>query len=183
MSRVLTLRNRQRARAVNLRFLRRIARALLAELLPSGDSDLGVYLVTRVEITRLNETFLRHAGPPDVITFNHAVAADVRRLSNKAKQLEPPHVGCYEDIHGEIFICVDEAVSQARRFRTNWQSELARYLIHGLLHLHGYDDQRSADHRKMKREENRLLQMLSRQFSFARLAQAKSPRSPETRKS
>jgi probable rRNA maturation factor len=183
MSRVLTLRNRQRARPVNLPFLRRIANELLAELLPSGDFDLGVYLVTGVEITRLNETYLRHAGPTDVITFNHAAAADVRRLSKTVTQLDHPHVGGYEDIHGEIFICLDEAVAQARRFRTTWQSELTRYLIHGLLHLCGYDDQHSADRRKMKREENQLLQMLSQRFSFARLAQAQSPRSRGARKS
>ena len=77
-----------------------------------------------------------------------------------------------EHVHGEIFICIDDAVKQARQFRTTWQSELVRYLIHGVLHLVGYDDLTPAGRRAMKREENRLLRMLSRQFSLRRLANA-----------
>ena len=43
-------------------------------------------------------------------------------------------------IHGEMFICVDEAIVQAKKFKTNWQSEVVRYIIHGILHLLGHDD-------------------------------------------
>ena len=43
---------------------------------------------------------------------------------------------------GKSFVCLDEAVRQARRFHTTWQSELVRYVVHGVLHLLGYDDQR-----------------------------------------
>jgi len=81
-------------------------------------------------------------------------------------------------LHGEIFICLDDAVSQARRFRTTWQTELVRYLVHGVLHLLGYDDATSGDRRAMKRAENRWLRSLSRQFSFRQLARtgAATPR-------
>ena len=147
----LTIANRQRARPVNLRFLRRIAHTLLVELLPTRKLDLGVCLVAGPEITRLNVTFLHHQGQTDVIAFNY----------DKSRK---PHT-----LHGEILICVDEAVSQARRFRTTWQSELARYIIHGVLHLRGHDDLRSADRRKMKREENRLLKEIARRFSLSKL--------------
>ncbi len=75
-----------------------------------------------------------------------------------------------KQLHGEIFICIEDAVRQAREFRTTWQSELVRYLIHGVLHLIGYDDLTAADRHVMKREENRLLRTLSRQFSFRDLA-------------
>src|SRR5213596_1423422 len=83
-------------------------------------------------------------------------------------------------LHGEIFICIDDAVKQARQFRTTWQSELVRYLIHGVLHLVGYDDLTLAGRCVMKREENRLLRMLSRRFSFRHLA---NPRPSPARKS
>ena len=65
---------------------------------------------------------------------------------------------------------MDEAIAQARRFRSTWQSELVRYLIHGILHLRGFDDLRHSDRRKMKREESRLLRLLARQFNFGKLA-------------
>ena len=64
---------------------------------------------------------------------------------------------------------MDDAIAQAREFRTSWQSELARYVIHGVLHLRGYDDIRAADRRKMKREENRLLKEIARLFPLKEL--------------
>jgi rRNA maturation RNase YbeY len=71
---------------------------------------------------------------------------------------------------------VDEAVRQARRFRTSWQSEIVRYLVHGVLHSWGYDDASAGARRKMKREEDRRLRALSRRFSLAHLARpAKLP--------
>ncbi len=53
--------NRQRTRKINLRLLKQIAEALLADL-KIEDAELGVHLVAAPEMTRLNETFLRHAG-------------------------------------------------------------------------------------------------------------------------
>ncbi len=83
--------------------------------------------------------------------------------------------------HGEIFISLDAAVSQAKRFRVTWQCELARYAIHGLLHLAGYDDLDRARRRTMKRAEDRLLGWVSRRFSVQGLAR-KLPRGPSPKR-
>jgi probable rRNA maturation factor len=159
VSGVLVLRNLQHSRAVNLRFLRRITKALLLECFHIESFDLGIYLVNRLEMTRLNETFLRHEGPTDVITFDYSQKAGSKSGLS----------GLDSSLHGEIFICVDEAVAQARRFRATWQMELARYLVHGILHLQGYDDQQPAARRKMKLKENRLLRQAARQFDLAKI--------------
>jgi probable rRNA maturation factor len=157
-SRTLTLRNRQHTRAADLRRLRRLTATLLQNLLEVEQFDLGIYLMGTTEITRLNETFLRHKGSTDVITFNYAEKA--RPASGRSGGRDTRT----KLVHGEIFICIDEAVAQARRFRTSWQSELIRYLIHGLLHLRGYDDQNTSARRKMKREEDRLLRRLAGRY-------------------
>src|SRR5512146_1229077 len=68
---ILTLANRQRARRVDMRLLRQVIRTLLEQLLQLDRFALGVYLVGAPEITRLNETFLRHQGPTDVIAFDY----------------------------------------------------------------------------------------------------------------
>ena len=65
------------------------------------------------------------------------------------------------------YFCLDEAVKQAREFRTTWQSELARYVVHGVLHLRGYDDLAPAPRRRMKREENRLVRKLALHFGLS----------------
>lgn len=155
MSLTLTLRNRQRTRAVATHRLRRIIRCLLTDLLAIQTADLGVFIVAAPEMARLNERFLGHAGTTDVITFDYADAAAVHSVP---------------ELHGEIFVCLDEAVTQARRFRTSWPAELVRYIVHGVLHLRGYTDQVPAARRRMKREEDRLLRALARSFVLSRLA-------------
>jgi probable rRNA maturation factor len=152
--------NRQRTRKINLRLLKQVAQALFAEL-ELEKAEIGICLVAAPEMTRLNETFLRHAGSTDVITFDYSVPKP------RARDPRP-------EIHGEVFMCADEAVVQARKFGTSWQSELVRYLVHGTLHLTGHDDRRPAVRRRMKREENRLLEKLSRRFALAQLARPAS---------
>jgi probable rRNA maturation factor len=153
----LSLRNRQRTRPVDLSLLRRIARALLSELLRLKDYELGLHLVAASEMTRLNKQFLDHLGSTDVITFDYGEETESASSST---------------LHGEVFICIDDAVKQARRFRTTWQSELARYLVHGVLHLLGYDDLQPRARSELKREENRLLRELELRLPLPRLSKA-----------
>jgi probable rRNA maturation factor len=175
MSRTLSVRNRQRVRRVNTLLVRRITLHLLDEQLRIEDFELAIHLVAAPEMARVNQTYLQHEGSTDVITFDHSqlVAADVRRLSNpsafSAKRSGPPHVSCYARLNGELFICLADAVKQARAFRTTWQGELARYVIHGLLHLCGYDDLKPAARRKMKSEEERLVRLIARDFDLSKL--------------
>ena len=70
------------------------------------------------------------------------------------------------DLHGELFVCVDVAVAQARLFRVHWQSEVVRYIVHGILHLQGFDDRKPGPRRRMKRQEERLLKHLAGRFEF-----------------
>jgi rRNA maturation RNase YbeY len=72
-------------------------------------------------------------------------------------------------MNGEIYICVDEALVQSLRFRVSWQMEIVRYLMHGLLHMNGFDDSKPDLRRTMKRQENSLLKKLSRQFNLGKL--------------
>jgi probable rRNA maturation factor len=171
---MLNLRNRQRLRSVDLRLLRRIARALLHETSSHGSFDVAIHVVSAPEITRLNERFLQHKGSTDVITFDYTDAAG--RMSLRSQRDETisarldRQAACSSPLHGEIFVCLDEALLQARRFRATWQSEVVRYVVHGVLHLLGYDDRESRARRKMKRAEDALVLKLSRQFDFRQLA-------------
>ena len=101
-------------------------------------------------MAHLNETYLHHQGATDVLAFDYAEATGA-------------------GLCGEIYLCAEVARTQAKRFRTSWQSELLRYLVHGVLHLEGYDDHVAARRRQMKREENRLLKALADRFDFSSL--------------
>jgi rRNA maturation RNase YbeY len=148
--------NRQRAKRVNTRELKRLVLALLAEL-KIQRAELGINLVGAGEMARVNQQFLQHEGSTDVITFDYSSA----ECGARSAELR---------LHGELYICVDDAVKQAREFGATWQSEVARYAVHGVLHLLGYDDLRPGLRRTMKREENRLMRWLARSFSLAKLS-------------
>jgi rRNA maturation RNase YbeY len=76
------------------------------------------------------------------------------------------------NLNGELFICVEEAILQAKRFKTTWQSEIVRYLVHGVLHLLGHEDCQTAVRCRMKHEENRRLAGLSKKFNLAKIGAA-----------
>ena len=128
---------------MNLPLLQEIALALARELFPDNSHELGVHFVGRKKMAQLNSEFLRHDGPTDVITFNYAERGM---------------------LHGEIFICPDIAVIQAKEFGTTPQMEVVRYLVHGLLHLRGYDDRTSAKRAKMKRAEDKWVRWVAARF-------------------
>ncbi|MFO1487613.1 MAG: rRNA maturation RNase YbeY [Verrucomicrobiota bacterium] len=149
----------QKARGVpvDAKLLREITRSLLKDRLSLESFELGVHLVGAQEMARVNETFLNHEGPTDVITFDHS---EPGTPNSKLKTL-----------HGELYVCQTVAVSQAKEFRTRWPNEVVRYVVHGVLHLLGYDDHSPADRRQMKREENRLVRELEQRFPISKLAQ------------
>jgi probable rRNA maturation factor len=144
----ITIVNRQLAKRINLRLLKQITEALLVEL-KIESAELGISLVGAKEMAEVNWNFLRHEGSTDVITFDHA---------EKWKQ-----------VYGELFVCADDAIRQAKKFKTSWQSEIVRYIVHGVLHLLGHDDVNVKAKRKMKSEEDRLLRELSVRFALSKL--------------
>jgi probable rRNA maturation factor len=168
----LSISNRQRALAIDSSTLRRLARTLLRNVLGQEEFDLGIYLVGSPEMARLNEMFIRHAGPTDVITFDYGpeiTPSDGERSRRARCAVRANEWMCPPPLHGEIFICTDVAVEQARRFRARLPDELVRYLIHGVLHLRGYKDSKPGDRRAMKREEDRLLRRLSHGSALSQL--------------
>ena len=154
----IAIANRQRTKKINVRLLKQIVAALFAELKIS-EAELGIALVGAKEMAKVNWQFLQHEGSTDVITFGYENSEF--RIQNS----EP-------ELHGELFICVDDAVLQAKKFKTSWQAEMVRYVVHGILHLLGHDDLKPDLRRKMKRAENRLVRLLAKRFALAQLSRA-----------
>jgi len=149
----LQLRNRQRDRTLNLPVLRQISTALLEDLLKLSNYELAIQFVSPRTMADLNEKFLKHTGPTDVITFDFREGYDPALAKL--------------DLAGEIYICLAIAGQQASDWSTTWQKEAARYIVHGVLHLIGHDDLVPEKRRMMKRAENRLVETLSRRFDFS----------------
>ncbi len=152
---LLSLRSRERTRPIELRLMKKICVFLLEEIFRQPEYELGIHLIAAKEMAELNEKFLQHTGSTDVITFDYNESAADKKL------------------HGEIFISIADAVSQAKQFGTTWQSELVRYVVHGILHLRGFDDLNPVARKKMKREENRVVADLASRFPLSKLRRSK----------
>lgn len=157
MNASLFIKNQQHARPIDTAFLRRLTLELLERELRLENADVGIYIVSAPKMAQVNQTYLQHEGSTDVITFDYCDPVPRSPLPKLS-------------IHGELFICIDDAIAQAKEFRTTWQSELIRYVIHGILHLCGYDDLKPAARKIMKQQENRLVKKLSAAFPPAKLA-------------
>ncbi len=133
----ITLLNRQRRVRFDVKRLREFAALSLAECARhSGDGlfalkkipVIEVAVVSDAVIARVHVRFMDVPGPTDVITFDH----------------------------GEIVVSADTARAQAAEHGHDVVSELALYIIHGLLHLNGYDDIAPRDRAKMHRMQDRI---------------------------
>jgi probable rRNA maturation factor len=182
MTKTLCLRNRQRICAVDVPLLRRILQHLIETQFHLQEYELCIHLMAAPAMARINWQFLRHEGSTDVLTFDYGEGRKhknaVGHLQSRPRSVMRANawLGCGPSLRGEIFVCLDDAVIQARQFRATWQSELVRYAIHGLLHLRGYDDLSPTARRGMKREENRLLKIAASHFDIGALRKTNSKR-------
>ncbi|MCU7494999.1 MAG: rRNA maturation RNase YbeY [Ignavibacteria bacterium] len=109
---------------------------LLAKELGFSIASLPVNFLSPETIRQVNVEYLGHDYSTDIITFNYS--------------------GSNDDFDGEILISVADAAENAKRYECSLDNELLRLVIHGVLHLMGYDDKQSAERKKMKKLENFL---------------------------
>jgi len=131
------VRNRELGRKSGLRVNTRLLKTLAGQTLElagaSASYNLSIVLVNDALMAKLNAQYHDAEGPTDILTFD------------------------YGSGQGELIISVDHVIANARRFRTTAARELARYVAHGILHLHGYDDRTPRQRTRMRAAEHRLM--------------------------
>jgi len=148
--------NRQRAVRVARRplelFLARVQRALAI-----GDADVTICFVSDSEIARMNEAFRKKKGPTDVLSFPANPRRAPASLSTRRKERRTRKVKSGV-ILGDIAISPATARRNARKLGRTLASELQVLILHGVLHLLGYDHE--TDRGRMDRVEMRLRRRL-----------------------
>tara|TARA_A100001391_G_scaffold2852_1_gene2535 strand:+ start:3165 stop:3641 length:477 start_codon:yes stop_codon:yes gene_type:complete len=104
------------------------------------DCRVGVRVTNDKVIHQINRDFLDHDFPTDVISFPY--------------ELTPPMV------EGELVVSIDTAIAQAPDAGWSIAEELLLYVIHGTLHLVGFDDIADADRAAMRNAESKALSLL-----------------------
>ncbi len=128
------------------RRLRKIAEAILI-IVGRAEAELSLALIGNAEMRKLNARYRRKDYPTDVLSFpvDGKLPAPNRLL-------------------GDVIISVEKAREQARERGRTRDEEMVTLLIHGIVHLLGYDHERSAkDARVMKRLENKIYRELCEQ--------------------
>lgn len=97
-------------------------------------SDISVIFVDSRYCKSINKKYLNHNSETDVISFT----------------IETKPV-----LEGEIYINLDQAKKQAEEFGVNFSNEVARLVVHGALHLIGYDDKTKRDRQRMNLVQER----------------------------
>ena len=103
---------------------------------PIANGELSVVFVTDKTIAQIHERFMADPSTTDVITF----PADATM-----------------NFAGEIIVSVDHALKQAKALNEPFSRELSLYIIHGWLHLAGYDDRSDRDRSVMREAEKKAL--------------------------
>lgn len=138
----ITLQNLQRKITVNVTALQRFAESALALCLGERRrriarlqrlEQISIVLISDRRMAALHQRFLNKAGATDVITFHH----------------------------GEIFISTETARRHARTFGNSTRREIQLYIVHGLLHLQGFDDRNAAEAREMEATQKRVIGKIS----------------------
>jgi rRNA maturation RNase YbeY len=121
-------------------WVRRVAKCVLQEEGIRTRGTLSVVIVNDDEICRLNAAYLNHDGPTDVIAF--------------------PLDDDDDDVWGEVYVSLDRTKDQALEYGVPFETELARLIVHGILHLSGYNDQDAPSRKLMHERENDYLKII-----------------------
>lgn len=107
-------------------------------------SNLDVIFSGDAYVKKLHKDFFNLNTKTDVITFD---------LSDNPDEIE-----------GEIYISIDRALEQSQQYEVSPEQEVCRLMIHGCLHLAGYNDIEKNDLNELKRIENKLVEEVNRTF-------------------
>ena len=107
---------------------------------------LSVAFVGEQRMRRLNRAYLGHDYVTDVLTFGKRQGDGLRR---------PPDTSPF----CEIVVCPAAAKRNAKQYGNSVEREMMLYVVHGILHLCGYDDHSSADIKRMRQKEQQIMDL------------------------
>ena len=111
---------------------------LVAESEIRSLGDISVIFCSDPYILDVNLKYLQHDYYTDIITFDYCEG---------------------DTLSGDLFISIDSVRENAAFYKTEFEEELNRVIVHGVLHLIGYDDHSEADKKEMRSKENYYLSL------------------------
>ncbi|MEB1814063.1 rRNA maturation RNase YbeY [Adlercreutzia mucosicola] len=129
--------------------LARLAQFVLEREGKPVNTEVSISFVDNEKIAELNERFRGIEGPTDVLSF------ECDNISDDMTAADGPNCPLYE--LGDIIIAPDVAAAQADEYGNSFEQEISLLLVHGLLHLCGYDHITDDEAEVMEGREKELL--------------------------
>jgi probable rRNA maturation factor len=149
----------QRDRPVEINRWSTLARSVLIERGVKGAAEVSLLFVDEASIAALNERFMGHTGPTDVLAFPveddplpAGRSPDMGGTGPGADVAEEPLM-----LLGDVVVCPAVAARNAVDHESTYDDEMALLVVHGLLHLLGMDHQVDAEAERMEALERSLL--------------------------
>ncbi len=164
----VVLQNRQRLVAIDRAWLRRTAEAILSAARADG-AELSLVLVSDRRMRALNKRYRNKDRTTDVLAFpltpSHPSGAPIALPTAMGREGEGVGGGAHHSsptmLLGDVAISMETARRQASEFGHSLRDEVARLLVHGVLHLLGYDHERGPrDAALMARQEKAILKTI-----------------------
>ena len=147
---MVRIKNQQKQIRISQKRIREVVKEILKDL-GYQKWEVSILLVDDQQIKKLNKEYLGRSRPTDVISFSQIEG-------------ECSHINTH--LLGDVVISVETAKRQAKENNIILQDEITFLLIHGILHLLGYDHEGSVKkEREMKAKERELLAVLQDKFS------------------
>ncbi|HVO75971.1 MAG TPA: rRNA maturation RNase YbeY [Ignavibacteriaceae bacterium] len=108
--------------------------------------SLYINFISGNSILEVNREFLHHDYSTDVLTFNYS----------RPSRLRLAEAGSTKSLDAEILISIEDAETNSAKYGVSFNEEILRLVIHGILHLLGYNDINSEEKLEMKRIEDKL---------------------------
>ena len=137
--------NRQSKHKIPLKKVRQQAKAILSAL-DNPNGELSILIVDDSQIATLNKEYLKREGPTNVIAF-------------------PMHEGDFSDISpqllGDVVISIETAYQEGKMTGISTEERFTQLIVHGILHLLGYDHERTEEEAlRMEIKSNALLKLI-----------------------
>ncbi|MFH1355394.1 MAG: rRNA maturation RNase YbeY [Candidatus Omnitrophota bacterium] len=139
----VTIKNSQKTIPIDRRTIKKTTLKVLSSQSKEKSGEINICFVSDKKIKQLNRLYLGKSGPTDVLSFDLTETYDTEKK-----------------LFADIIISADTALSNSKIFKTDPLYEIHMYVVHGLLHLLGYDDGTLKQRKRMEQKTRQILKTL-----------------------
>lgn len=144
-------------RTLSRDYCTRALQALEKAVKKPQQGSINLIVIDEAEMARMNQQFREKEGPTDILTFSY-LNQEKRETRNEKRG---GFVSSDNQVAGEIYLCLEKIKSYAKESGKTYKEQLEYIIVHGLVHLMGYDHESEEDWREMEKVEKKIQALLT----------------------